>query len=189
MFSLKRLQVIDLLTNRGTFASLNVSIPTVDFLDVINEFEKLIFNGATMVNFYWLWSKHTSFSEIITDHGLCSTFNIAFSTELLDTHFTTDDFHYQNIISNFESNVTEVIPRRSARSAQNLRVDIFSDNITQSRIVSAFEGCMMYWHNPYELPSRFSQKRLLSFAKFTDIWIEPQMIVIDESLESDEPEE
>ncbi|KAG5667483.1 hypothetical protein PVAND_015463 [Polypedilum vanderplanki] len=189
MHLLKQLQVIDLISQRGTFAFINFSIPTIDFLDVINEFDKAV-GIDEIVNFQWRFSSSTAVSEILTEHGLCTTFNIALPNDLFDTNLISQDFQYAHITEIFKnSSFTEVIPRRALKSSQDVYLDSFIENEMGEAEVWNFIGNFMYWHDPYELPTKFSQTKMLSYNKITNIWIEPQIMEIDESIENDDLKE
>ena len=187
IFSLKRLQVIDFITNRGSFHKLNFSVPTDDFLDVINEFSKE-FDDFFKLVFYWIDDYQNRMSEIITQWGLCFTYNIAFSHDLLNINSTSNDFHYQNTIRmvpfNKQSQPMEDLPKRISTSNAGLWVGF--DKLNQKNDLHV-DGYLSLLHNPYELPTKRSKFSEVNLKVQSRILIEPQMNSIDESLLDYEP--
>lgn len=90
-----------MISEHGIFAVKNVFIPTNDFLDVINEFNKEFINKEFTgepyehYNFEWIGYERPLISEILTENGLCFSFNLAQSDEVLNKNATADDFHYE----------------------------------------------------------------------------------------------
>jgi len=185
-FSLKRLQVIDLITNRGIFNKINYSVPTDDFLEITNQFRKDLYSD---LNFFWINEDQQFVAEIITQWGLCFTYNIAFSHDLLNIDSTSDDFHYiytprwyEKI--NFDH---ENFPVRISTSKVGLRVGFFPD-------FENLEGLLktqytVLFHDPFELPSKNSKIMELNIYYQTNVLVVPQLNSIDESLVDYEPAE
>ncbi|KAG5668707.1 hypothetical protein PVAND_016636 [Polypedilum vanderplanki] len=181
--SLKRLQVVDLLSQRGTFAKINFSIPTDDFLDVINEFDKT-YIFKEIYSFFWVTQGYTGITEILTEFGLCTNFNIVLATELFNINLITKDFHYVHEYNKFSIriNYTEQIPRRVARGKQTFLLQAFSykwDTIWE------FNGHTLFLHNSYEIPTKFTLTKMINYKELTNIFIEPHIMAIDESIENE----
>lgn len=185
---MKRLQVTDLITNRGTFQSLNFSIPADDFVNVFNEFEQeiLTFYG-TKITYFWEGKDMPVFNRILTEFGFCYTFNNVPQEKLLKANTTSTDFdyfhftffHMLNEAANYEKNV----PKRSQASNEEFRFKI-STNLEQFKktISSNFNGYKLIFHSPYELPSKLSPIIPININSKYEIFIDPHLSNIDESL-------
>lgn len=184
IFSLKRLQVIDLITNQEIFSKLNISVPNDDFLDVINEFGKE-FNEYFSIVFYWLGEYQQYVSEVLTQWGLCFTFNIAFSHDLLDLNSTSSDFHYLHTHREIQPKLWrhQHPPIESPKKLSTSNAGLW----TGFSYYSNFYKIML--HNPFELPS--SRSKMLAFNPTykTKISLDPQLYSIDESLHDLSPAE
>lgn len=196
IYSLKRLQVIDLITNGGIFRKLNFSIPTSDFLDVINQFHKEFQHGFYAMTFFWIEEEQQYVSEILTPWGLCFSTNIAFSHDLLDFNITSSDFHYLNTIREinlknwWHSSPPANLPLNISTSYAGLWVG-FSRHMVVDRKISGynFNGFVTAFHNSFELPSRHSIILNFNPRLQTKVLINPQMNTIDESLIGYQPVE
>jgi hypothetical protein len=177
-FSLKRLQVVDLIRNYGIFNKINFSVPTDDFLDVYNEFYKQL----APANFYWI--QYNQFvSEVITPYGLCMTFNLPKAEDMLNTNSTSDDFHYTHFYPyHFDHKVnTSELPRKTSTALSGLYFTV--SNFDQENIVeSDFDGLLCFVHDPFELPARSSAKFVAKSFQALEIDINPQIHLIDDSL-------
>lgn len=181
--------MVDMMTKRGTFALKNFSIPTDDFLDVVYEFEFGYRTRGMITRFEWNKSTSPFSSEILTEHGLCMSFNHAFANEMFNEEKTSADFHYKIFrYYNHETIFTEFIPRHAQ----------FWDNVFEIYVRNKLEyfqkivnfdyyGYSVWIQDPYEFPSGFSQKIVAQSEKLIDVKIEPEMISIDESLYDDDP--
>ncbi|KAG5673213.1 hypothetical protein PVAND_003277 [Polypedilum vanderplanki] len=179
---LKRLQVIDLLTHRGVFARKNFHIPTIDFLDVINEFRKYSIFKYPVSYEYASTDNVISSSESITNLGVCFSFNNPPYEYLLDSTKVSDDFKYELFIDRkIEKNQTFIAPIRS-KLVNNMLMVTFSTDLTVTEINNHIDGGIMYIHDPYELPSSFSKIMSMNTNANIEIYLEPQYITIDESL-------
>lgn len=186
--SLKRLQVIDLVTNRGTFEKFApITIPADDFLDTINEFDKTTYQKFPMIGFKFN-TITANVSETLTDLGLCTTFNMALLNNLLFIDKVSRDFHFQlfNLFSQKEN--SSRIPRRIASTKEGVFLRTEVDMKTNEYVVnSEIKGFVMYIHDPYELPTSQSTRIALSSGYNYVIWLNPEYNSIDESLSSFNP--
>ncbi|CAG9812250.1 unnamed protein product [Chironomus riparius] len=176
---LKRLQIIDLITNRGVFNKLNFSIPTDDFLEVANQFDKEL---GFDLSYYWINEDQQYITEIITEWGLCFTYNIAFSHDLLNINSTSDDFHYEYFPRWFEDINIEInkFPISISTSKAGLRAGFHPDinklgDLTKAQYTVIF-------HDPFELPTANSKVIKLNIYYQTNVLVVPQINSIDESL-------
>lgn len=189
---MKRLQVIDILENNGTFNKLNYSVPADDFLYVINEFTKEFQSDKSLL-FDWINKRQYYMTEIITEWGLCFTYNIAYNHDLLHINSTSDDFHYQyfyriNILNQNVRNYPPNFPRTISTSQTGLWIGFGTDGIEMLH-VAEFYGYKIIFHDPYELPSRNSRILNINHKIQSDILIEPVIKSIDESLNKYNPNE
>ena len=197
IFRLKRLQVVDILTNQWIFSKANFSIPADDFLEVLNEFMKGFGNWKSIL-FNWVFHRQYYISEIITPWGLCFTFNIAPSNDLLNKNSTSDDFHYEEAWTDYENIPGRLSsPIKSPRAIDTSKAGLwvgFWELENEKKILDQPEtvplnGHIVLIHDPFELPSRNSKMVKYSLELQTRILIDPQLNSIDESLYGYEPAE
>lgn len=195
IFRLKRLQIVDIMTKRFTFSKINFSIPADDFLDVINEFNKDLEPDTALV-FFWIDDQQEYITEIITPYGLCYTFHIAFSHDLLYVNSTSDDFHYQYTLRHVElphnrNRPPKKFPKKISTSELGLWVGFgyYDDEIPylQQATTNPLSGHVVMVHNPFELPTWNSPVFKYSLKLQTRILIDLQKNSIDESLYEYEP--
>jgi len=199
-FRLKRLQVMDILEHRDVFYKLNFSVSADDFIEVSNMFTKEFFPGSLSIVFHWIDEYIGYCSEIITPWGLCFTYNIGFSHDLLNINLTSDDFHYE-IASKREvpvrnqrwfefDNPPKDLPQMISSSKVGLWVgfDLTKSDINKINN-NTFQRYTILLHDPLELPSANSKILHLNVKYQTTIWIDPQQNSIDESLVEYEPAE
>lgn len=186
---LKILQVFDLVLNRGIFEKLNFTIPTDDIINDFNEVGKefplelrnlVILLGNSYNNYV---------SEIITPWGLCHTFNMALSHDTLHFNSTSEDFYFEHIYSTDQYygewiRSPKIFPKKISTSSQKLWVGI--DHRGQLYIKeyaqNDFDGYVVLFHDPHELPSYHSKLLKFSIKLRTNIIVRPQLNTIDESL-------
>lgn len=183
-----------MLTKRNTFAFINISIPTDDFVDVINHFAKEFDDSATSIIVHFTGEKRSYISEIITTWGLCFTFNMAFSHDLLNLNVTSDDFHYQLFLESTIYNTINpppvFLPRSSPSSNAGLTIEIYSSTLEYDEIIfNDFRGFIVMVHDPFELPSKKSKLLRLGYDRNLKVIIDAQMNKIDESVSNYEPVE
>ncbi|KAL7013324.1 hypothetical protein ACKWTF_015331 [Chironomus riparius] len=181
---LRRLQVVDLVTRQGTFNLKNISIPTDNFLYNFNEFSKFQVTIHSSVNIRSS-AQDTAVSEILTEHGLCFTYNLAAVNDIynVDAELTADFFHDYFLITFKSPNLKETVPRKVKASAlvsvSASAFPYFYDEIYNGR----YDGHLIYIHSPYELPTESSNQIFLQKDTFLKAQVEPQLNVVDVSLE------
>ncbi|KAG5673243.1 hypothetical protein PVAND_003306 [Polypedilum vanderplanki] len=188
--ALKRLQVIDLISRRGSFAKINFSVPTDDFLDVINEFTMQASLESSLIAFSQTYSGPSIVSNIITQTNLCKNYNIALADDVFHTNITSNDFnfqHYNDRRGKFYKNFTIVVPQRSLTSKIFLLVRILTYNLHREHSLGSTKGGLMYFHDPYEMPSKFTQSMMINENQYNEIFVEPQMMEVDESFYDENP--
>ncbi|KAL7014646.1 hypothetical protein ACKWTF_016044 [Chironomus riparius] len=189
MFTLKRLQIIDLITKSGIFQRQNISIPTDDFLAIINTFSKH-FDGIQLYRWHNIFNSYSS--EIITDMGLCNTINIANLSDVLHTDVVSHDFHYQlTYLSHTDIHRNFTRPFRTSTSSAGLDVlmDMESDYDVDVQYYSPpwisslkIRGAYLLIHDPYELPSTDSLIISANVDTMMNIWLNPELIKTDDLL-------
>jgi hypothetical protein len=200
MKTLKRLQVIDFFEDRNVLSKLNLSVPTDDFLETVNIFAKIFYFTSTSISFNWIDEVLAYVSEIITKWGLCFTYNIALSHDIMYTNLTSDDFHYHVTLKsdvpkreqhpNIYDALPKELPQRITSSKVGLWVGfgLFKGEIEQVRN-KTFQPYTIILHDPYELPSPSSKTTHLNLEYQTLIVIDPQQNSIHESLVEYDPAE
>lgn len=165
-------------------------------MDIINQFSKEFEEIDHYLVFYLVNKVQEYIAEIITQWGLCSTYNIAFNHDVLHTNLTSNDFHYE-----YGYRMTLSRPRIRDPIPQNYPMKIstshaglwvgFSNyrDYTMKFIDNKFHGFVVIFHNPYELPTRFSKVLMFNTKLQTRILLNPQLNLIEETLMDYEPAE
>lgn len=182
--------MIDLISRRGTFAKLNFSIPTDDFLDIINEFTIHASIDSPLIRIVQTYSGPSILSNILTETNLCKSYNMALSNEVFDTNLTSDDFNYQHYNDRkgkYFKNLTIVVPQRSLTSKVFLTTRTLTYNLQRDMTISSTKGGIIYFHDSYELPSKLIQSMVINDDQYIEIFVEPQMMEVDESFYDENP--
>lgn len=180
---MRRLQVVDLVTRQGTFSLKNISISTDNFLYYFNELAKFQITVHSSVNIRSS-GLDTAISEVLTEHGLCFTYNLAKIEDIYHIDKISADFYHDYFLLTFGSPYAlETIPRKiksnSGLSVSAGAFQYFYDNIFNGR----YDGHLVYIHSPFELPTTSSNQIFLQKDTYLKTWVEPQLNVVDESLE------
>lgn len=188
-FRLKRLQVIDILTKRGVFFAKNLQIPNDKFLDVLLELEKNFFQNLYS-GLFWKGEDNVNLTEIMTELGFCYSFNIVKSSDLLNIQSTSNDFHYKFIDSSMS--IKGVFEDEGEKKVLSSQLGLMGTTIwnTISKDwrpvddIANFEidGILLLLHDPFELPSSNSIKIPVIANRSIQIWIEPEIHGVDESI-------
>lgn len=142
------------------------------------------------LSFIFVFDSQTYISEIITQHGLCFTFNIAYSHDLLDINATSDDFHFQVFETGSGRPYVPELPRNDSNYPFGLKImSIIENELVKSSAKTDTYGYQLYFHDPFELPSSFSVKYLAKINQMVDIKIVPQINLIDDSIADYDPAE
>jgi hypothetical protein len=176
---------VDLIRNYGIFNKINFSVPTDDFLDICNEFQKQLYSAY----FYWI-SIGEFVSEIITPYGLCFTFNFPKVEDFLNTNSTSNDFHFSNFHTvHFDPTIKNIsLPRKISTSINGLYF-LLSFPYHKKIIESDIDGLLFFVHDPFELPVKSTPKFNAKSFQPLEIKIDPEINTIDDSLLSYSPEE
>lgn len=182
-----------MITNQDVFSKLNFSIPTDDFLDVINEFDKEFLLSYEVLNYSFIFDGTQYVSEIITQHGLCFSFNIAYSNDMFDYNFTSSDFHYNIFPMGFIHNFLPefpILPRKDSLYPYGLKTGLYlNNNKTKNAVKRDYEGYDFILHDPFEMPSSSSSKYLFRSDTKVDIKVVAQINTIDDSIAHYHPNE
>ena len=136
-------------------------------------------------------------SEIITPWGLCHTFNMAYSHDLLDLNSTSDDFHYHHayrrdhIVYRDRYQMNKNFPKQISTSSQGLWVgfSFLPSTFFDEYVQNDFDGYVVLFNDPFELPTFNSKVLKFNINYKTTILVNPQLNSIDESLYEYEPAE
>jgi hypothetical protein len=185
-----------LITNRRVFSKINFFIPADDFLDDINEFAKEFTEGYNQIIFHLFNQNQEYIAEVLTQWGLCFTYNIGFSHDLLHINSTSDDFHYIYSQKMFRKKYLilfpppQNLPIKVSTSQNGLWVGFWNKIFPPvNPIEYDYDGYLLLFHNPFELPSKRSKLFKFSMKFQTTILIDPQINSIDETLLDYEPHE
>lgn len=157
-------------------------------MEVANHFEKeLIFD----VTYVWINREQQYLTEIVTQWGLCFTYNIAYSSNLLNINATSDDFHYVYAPrwlqdDNLNDRLRE-FPDRTSTSKAGFRAK-FNPNFNNLVDMIGHQYTIIL-HDPYELPTENSKVMKFNIYYQTNVLVVPQLNSIDESLVEDKPDE
>jgi hypothetical protein len=177
---------VDLIRNYGVFNKINFSVPTDDFFQVYNKFQKQL-NGS-YANFYWI-NENATVSEVVTPYGLCFTFNFPNVDDFLDTNSTSDNFHIGHFFTvSSKKDKDTSLPRKISTSIDGLYVLFYIDYKPQL-VESDFDGLLFFVHEPFELPVQSTPKFIAKSYQPTYIKINPEIHSIDDSLVGYSPEE
>jgi hypothetical protein len=179
-----------MLGNYEIFNSRNISIPADDFLLYLSNFKKyMMYNFWILLwkNVYTVWK-----AEILTELGLCYTFNIAEAKNVLNLNETSSDFHFQHFVNDhrFQSMKELETPLKSDDKSTGLYsiFDQHPENVFS--ILDDFDGVFVMIHNPYELPSIETAVNIHAlFCDFVTILIVPEVINTDTALKKLDVEE
>ena len=145
--------------------------------------------------FKWIQEYEQYVSEIITPFGLCFTFNIAPSHDVMDANLTSDDFHYISTLKKPQRGKWKhLLPpnelKRSSSAKSGLWVgfnyDVKDWDLIEDDILG---GYTVIIHDAFELPTKRSKTIKLNIDFETRILLNPQLITIDESLYDYDPAE
>ncbi|KAG5671285.1 hypothetical protein PVAND_001490 [Polypedilum vanderplanki] len=169
---------------------LNFSITTDDFLDIINEFKTRASPFYFVIGFNQAFSSFSFVSNIITEKNLCKNYNLAPSIDVFNTNLTADDFnyqHYNDIKECLFQNFTIISLQRSLTSKTFLTTRMLTYEAQRKETISSTKGGSMFFHDPYELHTKFSQNYVINEHQNVEIIIEPQIMEVDESLYDENP--
>lgn len=180
------------MTKRGTFSKLNFAIPTDDILDVFNQFYKEYASSLQSISHYFDKVIKTFASEIITPHGLCLAFNLAFSQDVLELNATSNDFYYQLVYRIFAGHsktdrikLPADFPLKS--KPDGLRIHVNTLLRPEQVVQNDFGGHCFMLHDPFELPTK------ASYTVYTDkslnVLMHAKINSIDDSLKHHKPQE
>ena len=162
-------------------------------MDVINEFDKEFLISYEILQFAFIFDGAQYVSEIITPHGLCFSFNMAYSYDMFDYNSTSKDFHYQIFPVGFVHGLlppTPELPRKDSPYPYGLRNSLLiTNNRNKNAIKRDFEGYDFILHDPFELSSSSSSKYLLKSDRKVEIRIVAQINTIDDSIAHYHPNE
>lgn len=150
---------MDIIVNFGLFEKLNESLYNGDFLDVINHFQKIMGLDSLRADFA---DEDPYFAEILTQSGLCETFNIADKNQVFDLNLTSNDFHYEfvllrNLMMKEEENFAISAKRISQRFSGQLSYYMIDERCHRCFSEVKFESqkyFLMFWFS--ELDWSFS---------------------------------
>lgn len=167
-------------------------MPTNDVLDILNQFDKCS-EYKVNTDFTWIMSPKEHRSDILTEYGICTSFNIAMSQDVLYLNSTSDDFHYIPFTHFYRSKInfkSAVIPRRTLALNEGLIINTLNNYRVIKNVLNLnIDGTLVLLHDPYEMPSKYSTQVPLNSFETLNLKIEPQFNTIDESLIDFDPAE
>lgn len=171
-----------MILNYGTFNKINFSISTDNFLEFLYEFETEIYNHNP--SFFFGSNGKNWRTDVVTAHGVCRTFNLALSNDLLNINETSDNFHYQHYdnLNNYFTYPAELpgLPQSDSPFPYGLNIqlamDIDNESFTENYTYT------LYLHDPFEFPSSSSTKFILKTNTEIQIKIFAQIHEIDDSI-------
>ena len=134
-------------------------------MDVLNEFDKEFLFSYEILQFAFIFDGVQYVSEILTPYGLCHSFNVAYSSDMLNYKSTSSDFHYQIFPSGFVHDLLPAIPelpRKDSPYPYGLTTNMIISNFKNKNAIKRdYEGYDFFLHDPFELPSSFSSKYVI----------------------------
>lgn len=143
------------------------------------------------VNFHWI-QDDTLMSEIMTEKGFCFSFNLAPAEAMLDADTVSADLMHEYF---FVKNAPKIhkIQQVFPKTINVIEFFDFFFNVRQDFYDSIrngiFEGHFVYIHDPYELPIESLHPYPIHPYLHTDLYLEPIMLTIDDSLKDLTPHE
>jgi hypothetical protein len=103
------MQIISLISNDKFLSNFNISIPTDNLIDRLNDFILVFFNIFSLynkttdiypinMNTNWTSQYEANWTRILHKTGFCYTFNFSNSTQLFNLEEISSDFHYDDVI-------------------------------------------------------------------------------------------
>jgi len=140
----------------------------------------------------WIDQQQQYMSEIITPWGLCFTYNIAFSPDLLNISSVSDDFHNDHTsriiaIKSLNQRKPTKMPKKISTSKAGLWVGFGTTHLEDEGVENDFNGYVVLFHDPFELPSKMSKIVNTNFDIRTEVFVDPQLNSLDESLNDYKP--
>lgn len=193
------------------FDNSNVSIATADFYETLKKFPNFWTRTKNQETFalghkaWWLNVCSVELSEVLTEWGLCYTFNIANANNVLNTEEVAAYFSYKHYIflhgftpmGSRTMQCDEKLPTKTSNYQIGLVMELYkkldllhSDFEYNSRFKNPFEyfhGIHLIFHHPEELPSTFSVHHYAVGSTSLVFWIKSQMSITDESLMKEPP--
>ncbi|XP_063909907.1 pickpocket protein 28-like [Zophobas morio] len=140
----------------------------------------------------WKYSCADIFFPVITEHGICFSFNMLDKNDLFrDTSYIADALGNQDDIShwtfdkNYDETNDDVYPRRSETISEKLEVGLKS--YLEKVACLGFDKFFMMIHHPADTPS-MRRAFELETNKSHEILITPQVVVSSENLRSYSPQ-
>lgn len=133
------------------------------------------------------WVGQTSFiSEILTEFGLCYSFNLAISDNVVDKNLTSPNFHYSHFtIHNYPLGRTEKIPRKINTCDKGYSIAAWSSEEYYKFVHNLHQDDhLIFIHDPYEYPTRSSVSMSLNRNSIINVLLNPIFYGIDESLKN-----
>jgi len=147
----------------------------------------------------WLNEFSVPFSLTLTQWGICFTFNMISSSELVLVNETSPDFHYNADIVNpvyiasIESNsfyFNETFPWSATNSRRFLILYFDNTQYVETNPFVELQGYRLIFHSNYELPYKDEKNHvIMGPKKFITVDINPDVFEADESLAEMEPKE
>jgi hypothetical protein len=128
------------------------------------------------------FAKPTLLSETLMEYGLCYTFNLAAIEHFYDLNLVAADFYHQHFTSYNQKAVNITIPRTISLTT-SLVIYVNALQTYYDKIFNGLhDGHWIYVHDPFELPTKFSDRFFMHKDVSATLIIEPLHNMIDESL-------
>jgi hypothetical protein len=205
-FSLKYLQVISLLYNDDFLLSLNVSIPTDDFVDRLSEFTNFwIRNRRQNMKYFYKNQLKTCLArfsyrfevrmvKILSKTGFCHTFNFPNFDDFFNLKIMSQDFNRSVPTKLFYPMPVkkDFIDYPVKVSNYKVKLEMKCTEFLDNAIYHSSEelaGFKLQIHSPLELPSKSIQQFHTNENNSINYLIFPKLTRIDENMLEYSPEE
>lgn len=137
------------------------------------------------------WQGSTKVSQILTEHGLCFTFNLAAPEAMYDVDLVTFDLIHEYFYCHYGKGAKtfELMPRKINKTGECVMFPNAPQWFYDRIMNGVYDAHFVYIHDPYELPTHSIQKYPLHFSSNMDLHVEPKLYAIDSSLDDLNPTE
>jgi hypothetical protein len=192
------MQILSLISNDRFLSNLNVSIPTDNLIDRLNDFISIFqYNedpeNVHPVNMQASWKRfhETLWTRILHKTGFCYTFNFPNANQVFKLEKVSNDFHYNQIIrmNSYlveKENQISSYPLHFSPNGGNLFGE-FNAIHNNSNIMNETwpnedrDGFLLFFHDPFEIPSVETAHFMTAPHELIEFQIKPEILSFDES--------
>lgn len=186
--------------NDDFLSKFNVSISTDNFIAQLLEFSNFYgYMSGDKGN--WTNKHHINYTEVISQKGLCYTFNFPTAEKFFNLDAVSSDFNYNKTKSvvfeetepffdyPLSTSSSELGMFASVRTDHHSLVNHFKTKVVFVPMNSVENGIHLTFHDPYEIISKDSPNHFAMYNQSTLFKINPTKVNYDDSIAVYSPEE